>query len=284
MEKLTRILAVVDKVEDGPVLLEKSVALARRFGARIELLLHESLHMQAFATLCATLHYDEVTLASVHRGAEPLHEMILRRVRDARPDLIVKAPSGIHPLKRWTLDENDYCLANESPVPLLLVRHKSWPKIVRFAAAVDVSDDVSMDTARSVLHAAGFLALGCHGQIDILYGERERIDERLRMARAVRLAQLVREFHVGCERLQVFDGPPNETLPSLIEARHYDVVVLGACSHQPPLKALFGTMTSRLVEAADGDVLLVRAPDNDFDLLRTTSLRKQRPDKCEQFS
>ena len=276
MEKLTRILAVVDKVEDGAVLLEKAVALARRFGAHVELLLHESLHAQAFATLCSTLHYDEVTLASVHRGAEPLHEMILRRVISTRPDLIMKAPAGTHPLKRWALDENDFRLANESPVPVLLVRHRAWAKPIRFAAAVDVTDDASAETARSVLHAAGFMALGCRGQIDVLYSEREHADEGVRTARVVRLAQLVREFHVGCERIQVFQGPPAETLPPIAAARHYDVVVLGAHSHQPPFKTLFGTMTSKMVEATDGDVVLVNAPLRENDAQQAGSLREQR--------
>src|SRR6185295_14003726 len=99
------------------------------------------------------------------------HESILRRLRESPADLVMKAPSGAHPLKRWALHENDFHLANESPVPLLLVRHKAWSTPVRFAAAVDVSDDTSAETARSILHAAGFLALGCHGHIDVLYSE-----------------------------------------------------------------------------------------------------------------
>jgi universal stress protein E len=282
MEKLTRILAVVDKVEDGAVLLEKAVALARRFGAQIDLLLHESLHAQAFATLCSTLHYDEVTLASVHRGAEPLHELILRRVLATKPDLIMKAPTGAHPLRRWTLDENDYCLANESPVPLLLVRHKAWSIPTRFAAAVDVADDASAEVARSILHAAGFMALGCHGEIDILYSEREQADERVRMARAVKLAQLVREFHVGCERIQVFDGSPAEKLPPIVAARHYDVLVLGAQTHQPPFRTFFGTVTSHMAEATDGDVVLVKAPVREINAQRAASLREQRSHESEQ--
>ena len=284
MEKLTRILAVVDKVEDGAVLLEKAVALARHFGAHIDLLLHESLHAQAFATLCSTLHYDEVTLASVHCGAEPLHEVILRRVLATRPDLIMKAPTGAHPLRRWTLDENDYCLANESPVPLLLVRHKAWSNPTRFAAALDVADDASAETARSILHTVGFMALGCDGQIDILYSERERVDERVRMARAVKLAQLVREFHVGCERIQVFDGAPESTLPPIAAARHYDVLVLGAHSHQPAGKTLFGTMTSRLVDATDGDVVLVKAPLHEIQQDQMeSSFCKKRSNESQQF-
>ena len=77
------------------------------------------------------------------------------------------------------------------------------------------------------MHTAGFLALGCHGNLDVLYTEREQQDDFVRMERAVRLAQLVREYHVGCERLQMFEGSPDKRLPPLFAARRYDLLVLG---------------------------------------------------------
>ncbi|MEJ0085167.1 MAG: universal stress protein [Pseudomonadota bacterium] len=284
MEKLTRILAVADKVEDGAVLLEKAVALARRFGAHIELLLHESLHAQAFATLCSTLHYDEVTLSSMPRGAGPLHEAVLRHALATHPDLIMKAACGSHPLRRWTLGESDFRLTSESLSPVLLLRHRAWSNPARFAAAVDVADDASAEQARAILQTAGFIALGCGAQMDILYSERERVDERVRMARAVKLARLVREFHVGCERIELYDGMPESTLPAIATARRYDVLVLGARSHQPARKALFGTTTSQMADATEGDVLLVNAPLRELKAARAAfSLGEQRPDEREQL-
>jgi hypothetical protein len=66
MEKLTRILAVANGIEDGALVLRKSVALARRFGAHIELLLFDLADDLEVATLCAELVYDKVTVASMH--------------------------------------------------------------------------------------------------------------------------------------------------------------------------------------------------------------------------
>ena len=80
-------------------------------------------------------------------------------------------------------------------MPLLLLRGQAWGSPVRLAAAVDVSDDDHTDLARGILHAAGFLALGMHARLDVLYSEVEMHDESLRMERAVKLARLVREFH-----------------------------------------------------------------------------------------
>ena len=285
MEKLTRILAVANGIEDGSLVLRKSVALARRFGAHIELLLFGLADDLEAATLCAVLAYDKVTVASMHSGVESTTDVILRRVFAAQPDLVVKSPAGEHPLKRWTLDDNDWRLANECPAPVLLVRHAPWASPIRFAAAVDVADDETSDTARSILHAAGFMALGCHGNLDILYSEREQHDDALRMERAVKLAQLVREFHVGCERIQVFDGAPEQVLPPVVSARHYDVLVLGAQSRQPALKNLLGATNSRLVQATEGDVVLVkaagRAGRNGY---HDESLREKRSYESEQFA
>ena len=285
MEKLTRILTVVDKVADGPVLLEKSVALARRFGAHVDLLLHDSLHVEAFATLCSTLHYREVTVARMHASTAPLHEVILRCALHASPDLIIKAPAGVRPLARWTLDENDRSLADKSPVPVLLVRQKAWSDPVRFAAAVDVSDRDGAEMARSILHTAGFLAMGFHGNLDILYSERERNDETVRMERAVKLAQLVREFHVGCERLQVLNGEPGKVLSPLVAARHYDVLVLGSQSRRPLRSSISGGTVGQLIEASDGDVVLVNAPVQSMREAapREVSVPEQRFHEVEQF-
>jgi nucleotide-binding universal stress UspA family protein len=272
MEKLTRILAVAKGIEDGATVLGKSVTLARRFSAHVELLLFDHVDAHELAKMCANVAYDKFTLASMHLGAESPSEVILRRVFATQPDLVVKTPAGVHPLKRWTLDENDWQLANECPVPVLLVRHKSWLRPIRFAAAIDVVGEEFGSTARSILHAAGFLALGCLGDLDILYSEREQHDDALRMERAVKLAQLVREYHVGCERLQVFNGAPEQTLPPLVAARHYDVLVLDATN-------------SRLFEATDGDVVLIKAPGRDVSIEnRTGSRRKERFHQSQQFA
>ena len=285
MEKLTRILAVANGVEDGAAVLGKSVSLARRFGAHVELLLFGSVDAHTIATMCANATYDKFSLVSMHLGDESPTNAILRRVLATQPDLVVKAPAGAHPLKRWTLEENDWRLVNECPAPLLLVRHKPWASPIRFAAAVDVADDATSAVARSILHTAGFMALGCYGNLDILYSEREQDDDALRMVRAVKLAQMVREYHVGCERIQVFDGAPEQTLPPLVAAREYDVLVLGAQSREPVLKNVFGATNSQLVQATEGDVVLVKTPGRESSIgHRKKSLREKRFYESEQFA
>jgi nucleotide-binding universal stress UspA family protein len=156
---------------------------------------------------------------------------------------------------------------------------------VRFAATVDVSDRDTAALARSILHAAGFLAMGVHGNLDILYSERELHDEAVRMERAVALAQLVREYHVGCERIQVFSGEPARILPPLMAARQYDVLVIGAQSRHTGRRATGGGTAARVIEATDGDVVLVKPPAPAFveNSAGKISGREQRSDHLEQF-
>lgn len=285
MEKITSILAVVERAEDGVVVLDKAVTLARCFGARVELLASEATLLQSLAALSTSMGYDEVTLASVHRGATPMHEIILRRVLETHPDLVVKAPAGVHALNRITLGDNDWELAQECPVPVLLVRHRPWAKPAQFGAAVDVSDRDTADVTRAIVHTAGYLAMGFHGNLDVLYSEREQHDEVVRMERAVKLAQVVREFHIGCERIQVFTGEPEKVLPPVVSARNYDVLVLGARSREQGIHSIFRGTAARMFEATEGDVVLVKAPAAGAARIdgRRPSLREQRSHELEQL-
>jgi hypothetical protein len=285
MEKLTSILAVVDDPANAMTLTDKAVFLARCFGARVELLVCDYTQAHGLAAHCTERAYDEVTMSSVHRGAEPLHEIVLQQVMQKRPDLVMKNPAGSHPVRRWSFADNDWQLANDCPVPVMLVGPQPWTQPMRFAAAVDVSIREGEGVARSILQSAGMLALGCRANLDILYSERENRDETLRMERAVKLAQLVREFHVGCERLQMFIGAPESTLPGVIASRRYDVLVLGAVTRRAGLAASVATLTEKLVDAAESDVVLVKAGERALarSSVSAASGREQSLHQAQQF-
>jgi hypothetical protein len=235
------------------------------------------------AARCTERDYAEVDLFSAFRGAAPLHEVLMRRVVQTRPDMVIKDPAGPHPVRRWTLDHNDWQLAQECPVPVVLMGARAWSQPMRLAAAVDVSDRETEAVARGILQSAGMLALGCRGNLDVLYSEREERDETLRMERAVRVAALVREFHVGCERLQILNGAPERILPELLAARRYDVLVLGAVTHRVGLVASLNLLTNAMVDAADADVVLVKASER-IARRRQNSFGEQRLHEAQQLA
>jgi nucleotide-binding universal stress UspA family protein len=259
VDKLTSILAVVDRPEAGGAILDKAVALARQSAIPVTVAVGDPAHERGLAALIDKLGHENVTVQVTNLTHKPLREIICDRIQDRGYDLVIKAPAGMHPMRRWPFDANDWELANVCPVPLLLVRDVDWTAPSRFAAAVDVSSDDNVLIARGILQAAEFLTLRCNANLDILYCERERREHVAHLERSARLAQLVREFLVGRERIQVSFGIPERILPPKVSALRYDVLVLGARRGADEFKRSFGGMTSLLVEATRGDVLLVGA-------------------------
>jgi nucleotide-binding universal stress UspA family protein len=259
LEKLTHIL-LAPGPDPGAKILEKAVRLARHFGARVEVLLEETADSKAIAALCNTRGYDEVMLSSVFRGAASLPDLILRHVYKRSPDLLIKPQSGTE-ASAGGFAADDRELAAACPIPLCLMRARAWRSPPRIAAAIDVSNEHAA-LARGIVHAAGFFNLAFEGELDVVYSEREKTDEVLRMARAVSFARLAREFHVSGSRLRHLDGDPEQTLPPLAASGKYDLLVLGAVSHRTGLSALHASLTRRLVCAFEGDVLLVKETAN----------------------
>jgi len=243
MEKLTSILAVVPEGGAQGVLLDKVVRIVRQTGARIELFLTAPSDYFSVAAHVRALDCDVPTAFTLYDGDAPLTDAILSRAAAVQADLLI-APRGHLKLEHCS-------------IPQLLLGKTPWAHDARFAAAVDVAEDDSESVARGILNAGGFLAQRCAAHLDILYSERELADQRVRLERAVKLARLVREYHVGCERLQVFDGMPERVLPPLIAARRYDLLMLGAVPRHHTLLAEYRSVSRHLAGSSDGDLLLV---------------------------
>jgi nucleotide-binding universal stress UspA family protein len=285
VDKLNSVLAVAERADEIVTVLEKSTAIASAFGARVEFLVAGAEMARATAACNALRECPEVSLCSLHRGTESLSDIILRRVLDTEPDLVVKAPAGAHPLRRWTLDDNDWYLASACPVPLLLARPQRWGAPVSLAAAVDVAEESQEDLVEAILQGACCLALAVHGELAILYSELEQTDQRLRMERTVRLARLVRERHLGCDRILRFEGPPQQSLPAHASERRYDVLVVGARTRRETNEDFIPRTTCRLVEATLGDVLIVKQPIRAAAISgRQRSLREQGADQIQEFA
>jgi nucleotide-binding universal stress UspA family protein len=259
MEKLTSILVVARDVASNEVVLGKAVALARRCGARIEVLLTEATAACALATWFSSVGFgnDRVSYVLQDHGA-PLDDVIVRHLENHPADLVMKGADAALARRRVLRAADDLELAARLPVPLLRVSAKPWKKDMRIAAAVDVSAREGDALARSIVQAAGLIAMECEATLEVLYSERESGDDRLRMERAVRVARLVREFHVGGERLRVLNGPPDKTLPKAVSAGEYDLVVVGATSHRPAPLPWTPLLTCLLANASSGDVMFVK--------------------------
>jgi universal stress protein E len=282
MDKHNLILAVIDPADESQHVIAKAMVLARRFHARVELFFCDSERAYALrhtydpvglleasrSSVAGGLAYlesirrsiaDDVAITTHVAISSPLYEAIVQRVLQTRPDLVIKSAAGHHSLQRVTFDANDWQLARTCPVPLMLTRGWPWSATGRFAAAVDVSDVGNGGLARSILQTAGFLALGCGGQLEVIYSEADATDREGAARRRELLDGLVAELSMDRENEHVLQGSAEEMLPDFAARRGYDVVILGALTHRRCLSALVGTLTSRLIDAIECDFVLVKS-------------------------
>jgi universal stress protein E len=282
MHKLTSILAVIDPADETRHVVVKAMVLARHFKARLELFLCDSemaysmrhaydrrgvedarrtclTNGQRYLDAIRRSLAEDVSISTHVACASPLYEAIVHRVQEARPDLVIKSAAGHHPMQRFTLDVNDWQLARTCPVPLMLTRGRPWSADGHFAAAVDVADSNNGALARSILQTAGFLTLGCRGQLDVIYCEPDRETSEAGARHREVLGRLVNEFQVGGEHQHIIQGNADDVLPAFAARQGYDMMVIGALTRRRSVSSLVGTLTSRLVDALDCDFVLVKS-------------------------
>ena len=212
-------------------------------------------YMQA---LKDSLNASDVDISIDVACHSPLYESIVHKVRETSTDLVIKTAAGRHPMRRLSLDENDWHLARACPATLMLTGDHKWSEEPRFAAAVDVSENNSCSLARMIAHTADYLAAQCHAELDLLYSEPKQADFARHVARRETLRQLASEHGVTAEHTHVLQGDAEDTLAKFAAGQHYDVLVLGALTRRRGVAALVGSLTSQLVDTLDCDFVLVK--------------------------
>lgn len=282
MNKVTRILAVLDGSDDDALIVSKAAGIAHQQQAGLELFLcdaerayslrhaYDQTHVDAFRRRCVAecRRYLE-RLRGVAAGAgvpitvdaaceSPLYEAIVRKVVRSGADFVIKGATGSGRLRRFALDASDWQLMRACPATLLLARGKVWQPCPSFVAAVDMSAQESSGLPGSILQICSQLSRGCHGRLDIVCSEPAQTDPALHVKRIARLQALATGIDAG---IHCLSGDAEETLPAFTAGRSYDAVVMGALTHRPGLAVLVGTLTSKLVESLDCDFVLVKPED-----------------------
>jgi universal stress protein E len=161
MDALRNILVLMEPGSESQPAFDAALVLARRFGARLELLMvdYQDLHAAHFSPPTATLQeFHDSVMASHHHVLErytkqaadagvtalcealwgtPFHEIVLARVAATRPDLVVKHSVHHNRLERTLFTGSDWHLIRDCPVPLLLVKDPARLESARILVCVD---------------------------------------------------------------------------------------------------------------------------------------------------
>ena len=173
----------------------------------------------------------------------------------------MKAPAGERPLRRLVFDSNDWRLTKACPTTLMLVRSHPWRAIPKLAALVDVSGDGTARFAQTIVHTSEYFALGCHGNLDVVYSETSS-NERDKSDRLGSLERLAQEYHVEPGNVHVLSGDPHHALPDFAAKRNYDAIVMGALTHRRGIAGVGEMLTSRIADTVDCDLILVQRGDH----------------------
>ena len=282
MNKVTRILAVLDGTDEDAVVVSKAVALAHQQRAPLELFLcdaqraysllhaYDQTDVDAFRRQCIfDLRRYLRSLRDVTVGSDvvitldaacesPLYEAIVRKVIRSGADFVIQSAASGGPLARYALDANDWQLMRACPATLLLSRGKPWRASPKFLAAVDVSGEETSGLSADILRIGAELSQGSHGQLEVVHSEPKNNEQVEHPKRLQRLQALIGAALVPGAGIHVLLGDPDNVLPAFAAGRGYDAVIMGALTHREGLSALVGTLTSKLVESLDCDFVLVK--------------------------
>jgi len=192
---LRNILVLMEPGSEAQPAFDAALLLARRAGARLELLMtdYQDLHTAYFSPPTATLQeFHETVMAAHHAVLErysaraaaegvptirealwgtPFHEMVLARVAATRPDLVVKHSVHHNRIERTLFTGSDWHLIRDCPAPLLLVKDPLRLEAPKILACVDPlhAHDKPAALDHQLLRSAKTLAEQLGGEVHALH-------------------------------------------------------------------------------------------------------------------
>ena len=282
MRQVNSILIVLGREGDPSQVVNRGLMLARCFNAQVDLFLceaecayalehqydargtdavrHASLAQSRawVERLWRSLDVKDVSMSMEVVCETPLCEAVRRKVQRSKPELVIR---GIGTGRHSTFSVSDSDLVRTCPAPLLLTRGTPWKSRPSVAVALDISGADSPELIRTILLAAKRLTGGCGASLEVLYASRfERAaPDTLKSAREL-LVNRAAAANVHPREAHIVIGDPVTAIPEFVAKHSYELLVLGALTHRNSMTALVGTLTGRLVETLECDLLLVRPP------------------------
>lgn len=299
--QLQMLLVVIDPTRQNQPALERATWLARQCGAALELLvceyhvalegsslLHPGSHDKAreqlieqrqawLESLAQPLRDQGLQVQTCVRWGKPLHELVLKRADELKPDMLFKAASEHGALRRLFLGNSCWQLIHHSTTPLWLVHHGEFAAYQRLCAAVDPLHSVDKPAAldHRLLVAASELArllkleahaLHCFAPVppSLLFDSElvsdypnyvQQCAEQHRQA----FEQLLEQYPDLRNQSHLLEGYPEQMIPQFVRAESIDLLLMGAVSRSHLDSALIGNTAERVLEQIDCDLLILNS-------------------------
>ncbi len=302
--KVQRILvAIADPTAGSSKVVKRAAEIARKTGATLEffnavrspgyaygIARAESLklmraaaaqNLAALDRLAKPLRREEILIETTVHTGDILHEIILRRARLSKADLIMIEAHEHGQFARLLFRQMDFELIRRSPAPVLIVKgNRAW-RSPRVLAALDPfhAHDKPRELDATIAGAAQTLAGALGGTVHAVHSYwplaelfPNVVTEPTVMAVTPAQDRLYeenvrRQFNEDAERYGIPKrcrhlrrGDPAAQLPSLVRSLKASLVVMGAISRTGLKRLFIGNTAERVLDLLPCDVLIVR-PD-----------------------
>lgn len=299
--ELHQLLVIIDPTSgDSQPSLQRATWVAQRSNAAVELLLCEynsaldggyffdgpaqkkardSLIENRSAwleQLAQPLRDAGITVTIEVRWGKPLHTMILQRIDELKPDLVLRNATSHGVLQRLFFNNTSWHLIRQCPVPLWLVRKGEW-KAERICAAVDpvhISDNTcaldhliiqstiylaeTLDLQADYIHSYAPLPRTMVFDTELVAAYDQYVERSAKQHRDA-FENLTASYPVDKTNLYLLEGFPEESIPTFVEEHSVDLLVMGAISRSNLENALIGNTAERVLEAVQTDLLVIKA-------------------------
>ncbi len=292
MFELGRILVVIEPGQDRQPALEKARILGKFADAEIELFIadfstyledgyyfdplraqelrleHGQKHLSYLEALAEPLRRNGLNVSCATAWGNPPYEEVIKRVKELKPDLLIKATRSREKLSRWLLNNDDWELIRYCPVPLMLVKEQNWTSPPLFLAAVDPghSHDKPAALDNKIVQVAGALAEASDGEVHLyhsthlpalsgMYPIHSDYEVDLK-----KINKLAAKHGVAKNNCHLSDSDITKALPELSKTLAASVVIMGAVSRSRLDRMLIGNTAEKVLDALKCDVLVVK-PD-----------------------
>ncbi len=232
----------------------------------------ERLHHK-LETLAAPLRDRDLQVSIDVAWDYPLHEGIVRKVKESQPWLVAKDTHHHGVLKRTILTNTDWHLIRDCPAPLLLVKPNPVTEDPKVFIAVDPLHvhDKPARLDNELLKFGGELAADVGGELHVVHAymvpielmvpEATRINEIVEKTRRVHrdaFTEFLKPHGIPDHQAHLIESPVDEALPEVTGKKGAWVIVMGAISRGGLERVFIGSTAERVLDRLPCDVLIVK--------------------------
>lgn len=299
MDKIKRILAVIDPTKAQQNSLQRALSLAKKTGAHITAFLsiydfsyemttmlsrdeREAMREAVIKDREAWLNdllssINDIDVHSLVLWHNRPYEAVINTVIDEDYDLVIKSTHQHDTLKSVIFTPTDWHLIRKCPSPVLLVKDHEWPEQGHILAAVNSVSDNEQHQAlnRRIISDAQFICQLANAQlslvntypatpvniaIEIPEFNPSQYNEAVKKHHEDETFALADSFNIARTECEIKEGLPEDVIPLVANNKGSELVVIGTVGRTGLSAALVGNTAEHVIDSLDCDVLALK-PD-----------------------